>query len=159
MERQRETERERRSLMMNGLKKRAGCQGFKGNFTFVHLKCLWAQLFRLGAPCLRVTVDEKRRRPFPFIIKKKESTPSLKCSTKVGLMPSCCPGNKALSGKQWGDWCVPIGCRVRVCVCWRDRLPGSAGRERSRQSSSRGVEGGGGAAGEGAAGWEPKYCR
>lgn len=40
----------------------------------------------------------------------KKSTPSLKCSSKVGLMPSCCPGNKALSGKQWGDWCSPIGC-------------------------------------------------
>lgn len=45
---------------------------------------------------------------------EKESTPSLKCSSKVGLMPSCCPGNKALSGKQWGDWCSPIGC---VCAC------------------------------------------
>lgn len=47
---------------------------------------------------------------------EKESTPSLKCSSKVGLMPSCCPGNKALSGKQWGDWCSPIGC-LFACVC------------------------------------------
>lgn len=54
----------------------------------------------------------------------KKSTPSLKCSSKVGLMPSCCPGNKALSGKQWGDWCSPIGCLGAwvcefVCVCAR----------------------------------------
>lgn len=69
---------------------------------------------------------------------KNESTPSLKCSSKVGLMPSCCPGNKALSGKQWGDWCSPIGCLCMcacwcLCVCWRDRLLGSEGRE-SRQT-------------------------
>lgn len=75
----------------------------------------------ISHPCIRKSLGtavqvgpERGEDLFPLFQKKKrkESTPSLKCSSKVGLMPSCCPGNKALSGKQWGDWCFPIGCLV-----------------------------------------------
>lgn len=71
-QREREGERNKKESDDEWAEKRPGCQGFKGNFTFVRLKRLSAQLFRSGATCPRVTGDEKGRRPFPFIFKKKK---------------------------------------------------------------------------------------
>ena len=51
-------------------------------------------------------------------------------------MPSCCPGNKALSGKQWGDWCSPIGCLyVYVCLCVLEGQAAWQWGERRRQTT------------------------
>lgn len=100
-----------------------------------------------------------------FLFSEKESTPSLKCSSKVGLMPSCCPGNKALSGKQWGDWCSPIGCLcacVSVCVdvcvcvggtgCLAVRGEEQTDERRRRRRKRRGAQ-------RGEWVWVPKYYR